>query len=460
MNPKLPLALLALAASAQAQTGPWTDGELIVRSTLPQSQTQALYRCAPETGHGEVLVSGFYWGGWAGSYVFDSYRDGIVANFGMPPSIFDYNLFLVKHDGTTVAIPGTSGFTVRGMAPVGDGRIYFQHHNTTEILYLDAGDNVHTLMDASGAVPFQQNVEHMLYHPPTNSLIATTSGWWSPTDCVSGESSIWRIPLSADGTQVAGPVQCASLSGTADDVMTIGYLPGGDLLVSMVGGQWFFDSQRRVDPVTLTSTVFCSPSHSDMNGGFWSSRVGKLVVLDDWNNELVTYSQGESGGGTVLPTDFTVSDGTTGFSPHESLMILDLDGPGCKGSAQTYGAGLAGKGGIVPSLDVAGCPEFGFVFNLSIDAVVGGTTGLLAFSVSAGAVPFAGGTLWIWPIATTVTLPIGGAPGQAGAGGVGFNVLVSDPALVGAPFYMQAGFLDAAAVQGVSLTNALGLVIG
>ena len=124
-------ALLLLAPAPAAQSGPWTDGELLVRSVgpAPGSQVQTIYRVNPDTGHGEALVDGFYWGGWAGSMAFDSYRNGVLCNMGLPPdNIFLFKLWLVASDGSATAIPGFTGVTLRAITPIGDGRIYYQRH--------------------------------------------------------------------------------------------------------------------------------------------------------------------------------------------------------------------------------------------------------------------------------------------------------------------------------------------
>jgi hypothetical protein len=460
----VPLATLLLIAPAPAQTGPWTDGELVVRSVLPSSQTQAIYRIAPETGHGVELVSGFYWGGWAGSMVFDPYRDALLTSMSLPPDPYwREELWVVSHDGSTVVIPGFTDVPLRALAPIGDGRVYFQRHQGNpnwEVEYLDASNQVHTLMDDTGAVPFSFSVEHMLYHAPTNSLIATNSGWWSPNDCVTGLSSVFRIPLSPDGSQVAGPVTCASVAGVSNNIMSMDYLPGGDILLNMAGSQYFDDTLRRLDPLTLATTIWAQPGPPDLNGAVWSARIGRAVVLDDGANVLRAYLPGQAGGGTVISADVPVSPGTSGYSPAETMTRVDLNGPGCVGTSHAFGTGVAGKGGFVPSLGAVGCPDIGKPFSLSIDDVVGGGVGALAVGFTAGAVPIAGGTLYVVPISSQLPVVAGGDPDAAGAGSYSMPLLFPDPAFAGFTVYLQAGFFDAGAVQGISLSNGLLLSIG
>jgi hypothetical protein len=460
-------AALTLAAVPAAQSGPWTDGELLVRSVgpAPGSQNQTIYRVDPNTGHGEALIDSFYWAGWAGSLVFDPYRDGLLCNMGLPPdSVFLEKLWLVAADGSATVIPGFTDQRLRALTPIGDGRVYFQYDQgdpTWKIHYLDASDNVQTLMDSSGVLPLSFSVEHMLYHAPTNSLLASNSGWWSSNDCVPGESGVFRIPLSPDGSQVAGPIVCSSIvTGISNDIISMDYLPGGDVLLCMAGSQFFHDTLRRLNPNTLTNTLWASPTPADINGAVWSSRIGKAVVLDDATNVLRMYSPGQTGNGLVMATDFPVSPFTTGFSPVETLGEVDLNGPGCIGTSLSLGPGLAGAGGLTPSLSTSGCPDVGVPFSIEIESVRGGASGWLALGFAQGALPILGGTLYVTPVASLVPVSVGGAPAAPGAGALSLPVIFSSPALAGLNLYFQGLFIDPAAAQFVSMTNGLLISIG
>jgi hypothetical protein len=454
----------ALLPSASAQSGPWTDGEILVQAPATNGVGLSLYRIAPETGHGEALISGFSgYGGWAGRIAFDPYRNALLVNLALPPDgFFTYELWAVNYDGTKAVIPGFNGATLRGLAPTGDGRVYFQHHNTSPINYLDAANVVHTLTDAANA-PFPFPVEHMIFHAPSNSLIASTSAWWSTNDCNAVGSSLFRIPLSADGSQVAGPVVCGSTTSSgAEEVMSLDYLPGGDLLVTLSAGVIGFGPDKLIsaDPWTLAVSGWAHPAQTDLNGGCYSSRIGKAVVLDDGANELRTFVPGQNNVGTTLVCDVPLGDGSTGFSPAESMWELDVNGPGCVGLALPFGAGLPGTGGVTPVLAVVGCPDINSVFTISIDDVVGGASGLMIASTTPAAIPFFGGTLYVDPIQIIQPVTVSGTPPTPGAGSYGLPILATDPSVIGLTLFIQAGFLDAGAAQGVSLTNGLQLVIG
>lgn len=75
-------------------------------------------------------------------------------------------------------------------------------------------------------------------------------------------------------------------------------------------------------------------------------------------------------------------------------------------------------------------------------------------------VPETGGTLYVDPIDLMLPVTCGGIPGAPGAGSFDLPILLTDPGLVGFTFFSQAGFFDGAAVQGISLTNGLRIVMG
>src|SRR4029450_1826642 len=114
-----------LAPFATSQTGPWTEGEILVRSSLELTGERAIFRVNPETGETAVLTTVQSWAGFSGSAVFDSWRGGLLANMSMPPdATFDFRLWLVSQDGTSAAMPGFTG-ELKALASAGDGRVFF-----------------------------------------------------------------------------------------------------------------------------------------------------------------------------------------------------------------------------------------------------------------------------------------------------------------------------------------------
>ncbi len=468
----LPAAVLVAAGlvlpSSSAQTGPWTDGEILVRSQVLPSGQSAIFRVNPETGETAVLTTTQYWGGWAGSVVFDSWRGGVLSNMSMPPdNTFLYRLWLVSHDGTSAAMPGFTG-SLKALTSAGDGRVFFIRHTGASqgpqtVEYFDASDQIQTLKDTDGVTPFQADVEHLLYHAPSNALIGSSSAQWAATHCTTALGSLYRIPLSADGLRVDGPMTCTSLPTSLlyGDIMSLDQLPDGNVLVTTASG--FLGSPTlmlSLNPVTLSVAAWADPAQYDMNGGFWSARLGKAVLHANsgaawWEpSGLRTFSPGQAGFGAYIATSLELPVGS-GYSPVEIVTEVDVNGPACDGFQIPYGSGLAGAGAFVPLLGVIGCPDIGQLFSISINSVVGGASGVLFVGLAQAAVPFKGGTFLVGSVAAQIPVVVGGAPGDPGAGSLALPAVLSDPILAGIDIFVQAGFSDALAVKGVSLSNGV-----
>lgn len=457
------LALTNLASVAAAQTGAFKDGELVVATTKYPSGAYGLNRVDPATGNGADFVNfNYYLPAFASAATYDSFRGRLIVNASMGTDPYWLGrLWSIASNGSSVSLPGFSGST-RGLTSTGDGRLYFMENSgAAPLQYYDANDVLHTVMDASGAAPFVFSVEHMLWHAPTNSLIASTSGWWSSNDCTSGQCSFFRIPLSLDGSQVAGPITCNSYASDSQEIMALDYLPGGQVLATLASGApmgvW---RMIALDPVTLAISPWANPWVNDINGGVWSSKLGTAILLDDAGNALRTVGAGLDGVPPVLPTTIAVGDVFSGYAPGETMWEIDVNGPGCIGFGDIYGAGLAGTGSVLPNLTLGGCPDLNEPITVVASQVVGAAPGLLAIASAPASIPLLGGTLLVSPSAAMLPVFAAGAAGVAGAGQFTLPFTATDPALLGASVYLQAGFLDANAVQGVSLTNGLQISFG
>jgi len=454
--------LPALPARLVAQTGPWTDGELLVETTAPGGQ-RAICRVVPETGATAVLVTPQFWGGWSGKLAFDSHRGGVLANISLPPdNTFLYRLWLVSSDGTAAAMPGFTG-SLRALCPTGDGRIYFLRHFSANqgpktVEYYDANDALQTLKAADGVTPFQIEVEHLLYDAASNALIGSSSPGWSATKCGTTGCSVYRIPLSGNGSQVAGAVSCASVTslGANEEIMSLDHLPDGRVLATVASGNAPSTSKLlAVNPVSLAFTTWADPSEGEIEGGVWCARLGKAVLHSAWTDgyKLRTHVAGSANEGTVLATSMPLP-GAGGYSPSDGLSEVDVNGPACDGFQVPYGVGLAGSGNVVPLLGVIGCPDIGNVFTISLNSALGGASGILFVGLAPGAFPFKGGTFLLGTIAAQIPIVAGGPAGVAGAGSVALPATLP-PAIAGISLYLQAGFADAGAAQGASLSNGL-----
>lgn len=236
--------------------------------------------------------------------------------------------------------------------------------------------------------------------------------------------------------------------------------PGGNVFLTIASSYLYPDKLVRVNPVSLAMSVYSQVQPHDLNGGCYSERLGRAIVLNDITDELRSFGPGQGGAGTLIQCNVPLGDNTSGGSwAGETMIELDVNGPACHGLAWGYGAGLPGTGGITPTLGVAGCPRLSASFTVAVDRAVGGAAGLFALGTQTASVPLFGGTLHVLPI---VTLPLAcnGQTGAAGGGSAGLPLLFTDTALIGATVYFQAALVDIGAVQSIALTNGLQVVIG
>lgn len=355
------------------------------------------------------------------------------------------------------------------LSPAGDGRVYFLHSKSfgalEPIRWLDAQNALHTLLDAATGQPYVPPHpllllnEAMTYEPQTNALFFATPGNVS-TGCAGGPTqlTVHRAPLSADGTKVVGPIGCIQIDvfGGISNPTGWSVLPGGDLLLATSGAVVSIDQPRlfEVDPFTLAFSTFASPGVSTTCAGMWSEMQQKALVVDYSVEKLRSYAAGAGGLGSPA-VDLSIDVGQASAA----LVEIPLDAA-CPGDAVTYGAGLAGAGGFVPWISAFGCPDLGQPFTVAAGDAKGGASGVLAVGFNQAALPLFGGTLFLFPISSTLPFTAGGTTGAAGAGVFALPLLFADPAFAGLTFYLQAAFLDAAAVQGVALTNGLRITLG
>ena len=225
--------------------------------------------------------------------------------------------------------------------------------------------------------------------------------------------------------------------------------------------------QRNVLPKTELQNSLRRNFLRDIDG----DGVRDLVLGQAYASIGTYYARGLPGGGFAPFVQQIVSP----------MSLLDFDGDGdldaatwagivpCiavdgfdAGVIRQYGPGYPGTGGVIPTLGARG-PMRGNV--LTETRVVGGLGGTLAVFVIGTQptdildIPLPGMHLLVVPIGITAGLPLGGAPGQAGAGSLTIP-LVIPPVLAGFSIYEQFFLFDAAATHGASATNGLELTFG
>lgn len=131
---------------------------------------------------------------------------------------------------------------------------------------------------------------------------------------------------------------------------------------------------------------------------------------------------------------------------------------GVLGVFSAQGVGLAGSGGFVPAIETNGCPAVGITFQINVTQGLGGASGVLFLSSQQVAFPFVGGTLYIGsPVLASIPHVLLGA--GEGNGTVSFPFTIPVASLAGVTLHAQAGYLDVGAVQGLSLTSSISVVL-
>ncbi len=481
--PAATLVLSCLAPTASAQNSGFPEGELYVYSGglfAPGYNGAGIMRVDPTTGSSSLVVKLTSPLDTTGSMNFDPYRQRIVFSGAIPPSPVVHT-WLADAAGGLVNVSASyapGGIGLNNFAPTGDGRIYCGIYLATALplRWLDAGNQLHTLYDSDGVTPMRidgnpsYTIDSMIYDEGTNALFvaSTTPAPGFPQGAV----NVRKLPLSADGTRVVGPVGNSTFEvsplppGQTSNETPRGfsYGPNGQLALCILCiDDETLPRMLLVDPVTSAISVFGSNGTDQppapwalTTGGVYTTALDQFVVVDTSYGKLRAFSQGSGGGyGTLIPTN-PVSLG--GFFYYVSVASVPDDA--CNGAGAEYGTGLAGSGGFVPRIASEGCPDVASPFLLNIDRTLGGSFGFWMAGVAPANIPLYGGSLWVAPSGTIQSFFTGGALGAPGAGSYSLPLQLNNPALVGVSIYFQAGCFDPAAPQSIALTNGLRITIG
>jgi hypothetical protein len=166
-----------------------------------------------------------------------------------------------------------------------------------------------------------------------------------------------------------------------------------------------------------------------------------------------------------------VYDTETGWGPSPSLpMRYSPDGrlaygrsdptvvmADCPGEIRSYGAGCAGSGGLVPSLQGSGCAARGSLLELRIAQALGGAPALLAFGTAKASTPLLGCEVLVAPL-PPLGVPLALSGLGAGAGSAALPLLLG-PATPRVTVTVQALVLDPGGPFGISASQGLQLDI-
>jgi len=174
---------------------------------------------------------------------------------------------------------------------------------------------------------------------------------------------------------------------------------------------------------------------------------GRLFLTSSNKGNLVSIDPDQATWTAVLP------DGT--FS---SPVSLEVAGERRDVGLWRYGRGLAGKGGIVPTLDAKGHPVFGETLTLKLRDFIGGATATIVADFAGTHYPSLTGTppLGLADDSWLIPVQLLGDPAIAGSGHANWSETVpADPALDGTVWRFTAFAPDPDARDGFSLTNSM-----
>ncbi len=317
--PILGAAALAAPASSQA----YVPGDVYVHGLQQGSLGGVLARVDRATGTTTpVLAIGGSSSIGPGTMTWDPARKGIVLMLSLDSAVAP-SLMLLRGDGTLEDLTGPIGQHY-SLSPGKNGRIYCW--SIGQIRYVEPDGSEHLLQDAATGMPFEHSPvfalqsDLMTYHAPTNSLYtALLRG--SPHPCNGGTGGIIvsRLPLTQDGTAVAGPVTCSLLTMPPEGLggFPVAWVPLPSGKPGLVTSGSLFTSASaprifQIDPATLDAQTFASPGgyvgSASSTAGAWSWAEKKVVVLDPVNALLRSFGQGASGGGALRPVALTMSN--------------------------------------------------------------------------------------------------------------------------------------------------------
>lgn len=466
-----------LVGRAFAGDGGFDPGKLFLQNpalTGLSSVDGALIGIDPLTGAANMLVDQFATPSFVGACAYDRFRDRILFSAKIGSLAQPLRLYSVDAFGNPTPI-GFNDDPIASIAPAHDGRIYLRriYSPTGQIQFLDASNNLRTLLDAAGTAPFVLtgsatiSYSAMVYHETSNALlVATGPGGFSA--CSGGAATgvtVRRLPLSADGTRVIGPISCNEfdVSPSGETIVGFSFMSNGHALLVVDTNTNSVESRMlEVDPDTLAITPFASNGNyigaAATSAGTWSTALDRAVILDSGSDVLRSFGKSESGVGTIVPSSIQPSS-VNGSG--EAATLIEIPTAPCLGQLHGYGVGKAGKGGFVPALGASGCPIPGGTLTISLGSVVGGANGMLFVGTAKAAQPFAGGTLLVFPTQLALPLSMPGAIGVAGDGNVSFPATLPDePALSGMSLFVQGVFADSAASAGAALSAGLEITLG
>lgn len=299
--------ILGVATTAAAQT--FALGDLYLASASLPGVGNAVVRIDPTTGADTLLADLPDINPFRGSLSWDPFRDRLLLN--TTPDLGESGLLAIDAAGNVAQLIPTSP-SPRVVAARGDGIVYLWYSSNQTLRYIDANDNVQDVLDLAGTSPYTLGIAplEMIYDPGTNALILFQASVQFTICPTTTSICAIKVPLTTDGTQVAGAETIAQqdVSTTGETPVGSGYLPGGDLLLVVDTNTNDLEPRMlALDPTAMTFSTYASngpyTGAAATNAGTFSSVRNEAVIFDILNGVMRAFGAGESGSGTVFGSD-------------------------------------------------------------------------------------------------------------------------------------------------------------
>ncbi|GEM_PF-2655308 len=425
MRTQLATALLAVCSLSTAALAHFEDGQVYVSDI----QNSKVYRVNVDNGVVNTTLTAADGLNGASAIGFSLHGHMLVSSF-FDNSVTEFdgglNSEVVLTNANGIAAPfGGNGIVI---GP-GHGDVFVSNlGGTPTVLQFDENYNfIGTVLTAADGLV---NPTAMAFLPDGDLLVANRGGnnelfHITEAGVVSLYATLTGINPSAMVVRDNGDVYIVNTRG--DLYRMIGADPNNMVLLGNFGG-----------PVANHALGF-TPDYTELY--HTNSADGVFRTIDP-----------DSGASTVI---------TTIAGAPSALIVVGSHFP--HGTFAEFGEPLAGAGGLEPTLHGVGEPRIGDPATVEMHDFVGGSQLFLFLSAFADESTLFGGEFHIQLGPGTVLLefPAGGGLGVPGDGNVDLPfVMPNDPAIVGVKFFMQALGTDAAAPQGVSMTNCLTMYVG
>lgn len=279
----------------------------------------------------------------------------------------------------------------------------------------------------------------------TNGLLTGPDGM-----AFDAAGNLYAANLVGDTIIKIDPQGNASLFAATPNISQPGGLVidnSGNMFVAMYGNSKLMRYRLDTGEETLFAEDFAKmKSPSDLK----LSRSGGLIASTRNSNILRIHADGSI---DVLFSDPSYGDIVGVSSPADAVL--------CDGTFESYGAGVAGTGGVTPELRAIFSPCAGQEIGIEFKDFLGGTMSYFFVGFAPAAYPTLGGTVLVDVALPHVMIPIPMPGANAGEGDLTLAFDVPElPGIVGLNIYYQALAADPGAPFGVSFSNGLHETIG